>query len=45
MSKYRVFLKQTETCFFDGEAKSEEAIKYAEKLFGTYPNDEGKNIN
>ena len=44
MSKYRVFLKHNDTCFFDVEAKSEEAIKYAEKAFGTYPNDEDKNI-
>ena len=42
-----VFLKYTDTCFFDGEAKSEEeAIKYAEEaLIGVYPNDKGKNIN
>ena len=45
MSKYRVFLKHNDTCFFDVEAKSEEAIKYAENAFGTSPNDEGKNIN
>jgi hypothetical protein len=47
MSQYMVFLKYTDTCFFDGEAKSEEeAIKYAEEeLIGVYPNDKGKNIN
>ncbi|MEI7994475.1 MAG: hypothetical protein WCH01_06185 [Methylococcaceae bacterium] len=35
MSKYRVFLKQTETCFFDGEAKLEEAFTEHIRMMGS----------
>jgi hypothetical protein len=45
MNKYKVFLKFTDRCFFEGEAESkEEAIKYAEEtVIGNFiHNDEYK---
>ena len=46
MTTYQVFIKDTDSCFFDGFATSEDdAIEYAEEAYyEKYPEEEGNKI-